>query len=330
MANTIAICDMEEMYVYKLTDFIQQKKNTCVDILAFNNSSKLELFLEKTSICVLVIAEEMLTKKIKEAGIRQIILINEDGVIKDKEYLNLYKYQPAESLMKVILKEYVKIAGENTRKINGKETKIIGIYSPVGRCLQTSFSLVLGQLLAKKKRTLYINFESFSGFRKLMQREYESDLLDLMYFMNSGNEKFLYKLSEITEKIGDLDYIPPAMSFLDLAEVEGGDWKTFLLEIASGTEYEVIILDLSDQVRGLFDLLQECQHIYTITRKDGMALAKIDQYEKILTFCDQKNILEKTRKCVLPIFKELPERIEKLPYSLLAEYVGGVMREDAL
>ena len=41
--------------------------------------------------------------------------------------------------------------------VNGKELKLIGVYSPVGKCLQTSFAFVLGQLLSKKHKVLYLN-----------------------------------------------------------------------------------------------------------------------------------------------------------------------------
>ena len=60
--------------------------------------------------------------------------------------------------------------------------KVLGVYSPVGRCLKTSFALTMGKLLAQEERVLYLNLEEFSGLSVLMKEEYKSDLSDLLYF----------------------------------------------------------------------------------------------------------------------------------------------------
>ena len=39
--------------------------------------------------------------------------------------------------------------------------KVLGVYSPVGRCLKTSFALTMGKLLAQEERVLYPNLEEF-------------------------------------------------------------------------------------------------------------------------------------------------------------------------
>ena len=59
----------------------------------------------------------------------------------------------------------------------------LGVYSPVGRCLKTSFALTMGKLLAQEERVLYLNLEEFSGLSVLMKEEYKSDLSDLLYFL---------------------------------------------------------------------------------------------------------------------------------------------------
>ena len=58
--------------------------------------------------------------------------------------------------------------------------KVLGVYSPVGRCLKTSFALTMGKLLAQEERVLYLNLEEFSGLSVLMKEEYKSDLSDLL------------------------------------------------------------------------------------------------------------------------------------------------------
>ena len=81
--------------------------------------------------------------------------------------------------------------------------KVLGVYSPVGRCLKTSFALTIGKLLAQEERVLYLNLEEFSGLSVLMKEEYKSDLSDLLYFYNGGSYNSL-RLSILThfEEIG--------------------------------------------------------------------------------------------------------------------------------
>ena len=160
--------------------------------------------------------------------------------------------------------------------------QIIGIYTPVGRCLQTTFSLTLGQMLARQFKTLYLNFEIYSGFSKMLSREFNSDISDLMYYFNCAREKLVCRLESMVETIGGLDFIPPAQMIQNLNGIRGSQWLDMFHEIEKTSEYEYLILDLTDGIMDLWDVLRGCDHIYTITKGDGLAIAKIEQYEKIL------------------------------------------------
>lgn len=125
----------------------------------------------------------------------------------------------------------------------------------------------------------------------------------------------------MTEHLGTLDYVPPAFSFLDLANVEGKIWMDLINQISLKTDYQVIILDLSEHMRGLLDILMNCNKIYTLTKEDPMANAKMAHYEAILSFYKKEEVMERTKKICLPEFKELPISLETLSYSQLARYI---------
>ncbi|MDQ9824849.1 hypothetical protein RFZ44_16190, partial [Acinetobacter sp. 163] len=57
-----------------------------------------------------------------------------------------------------------------------KTTEILGVYSPVGRCLKTSFALALGQILARERAVLYLNLEEYSGFEELIGKGFAHNL----------------------------------------------------------------------------------------------------------------------------------------------------------
>ena len=211
-----------------------------------------------------------------------------------------------------------------------KQTKLIGIYSPVKRCLQTSTALAMGQILAKRKKVLYISFEYYSGLGKLMEQEFTRNLVDLVYYMKHAKSRLLYRLKSMIQKINELDFIPPAVSFQDFNEIQTIEWLTLFDEIGRQGGYDYIILDLSESLIGIFDILQHCDYIYTIEKNDGIAYAKIRQYEDLLVKREYSSILEKTKKIHLPYFRHLPLEVEQLLYSELAEYIKTLIREEQL
>lgn len=362
MGQVLAICDCETLYACRLTDYFNYNDILPFEAMAFDDSQKLEKYMDNHKVSVLMIDERMFCDKVYEYPVEEIVILSEGNVSDEKseypivnpldeqsenltanilhekseylavrEFSRIYKYQSAEEIGKALLVicsvSQGKLALET--KCN-KNVELIGIYSPVGRCLQTSFSLVLGQLLATNKKCLYINMEPYSGFNNLFGVHYDQNMSDLLYFLKKGSDRFGYKLKSTIERLGNLEYIPPAEMFLDLMDVDARTWQTFLQEIIKQTDYEVIILDLSDYVRGLVELLTSCDHIYTIIKKDGIAMAKIEQYEKMLLFTHNDAVLNKTKKFQFPIFKELPKQIERLTYSELAEYTKKLIEEDRL
>ena len=185
-----------------------------------------------------------------EAGRRIILSEGRDGP-PGEQWID--KYQSVEAVVRKVL-ELASDAGllPPAARAGGREgMKLIGVYSPVGRCLQTTFSFTLGQLLARKHRVLYLNFECFSGFGKMLRKEFQADLSDLIYFLHNRDGRFPYRLESMTQKLNGLDYIPPAFSCLDLQRVEKEEWLALLDELGQSGLYEYVILDLSEVINGL-------------------------------------------------------------------------------
>ena len=90
-----------------------------------------------------------------------------------------------------------------------KTMEIIGVYSPLGRCLKTSFALALGQILAKDKAVLYLNLEEYSGFEELLGKKFPTNLSDLFYYVRQGNENLIHRMNGMIQTVNNLDFIPP-------------------------------------------------------------------------------------------------------------------------
>ena len=105
-------------------------------------------------------------------------------------------------------------------------------------------------------------------------------------------------------------------------------WKKLIYKIMEVSQYSYIILDLSENVQELFELLKICNKVYTIVKDDLIAQCKINQYEQLLHIYQCEEVIDKTNKCKLPLFSKIPSDIEYYTKGDLADYIENVIRND--
>lgn len=333
-----AICDTEEAYAIRLTEYMLEKIRLPYALHLFTQSEELQKFMQQEEVEILLIAENAL-KQLREEYVRQQVaklFVLQEGAESpedDKEEQNhlncINKFQSPEKIVAALYESIVDLSDWRQKMtVQDTEVKLIGIYSPIKRCLQTSFALTMGQILAKEHKTLYFNFENYSGFGQMLKREFSMDMTDLMYYFKCDKDKLFMRLPSMIQNINGLDYVPPMQYRAEPNEITGLQWLELCRNIAGMGQYEYIILDLDDSMEGLFDLLQNCTKIYTITKDDNFAVAKINQYEQILKFHELEEIADKTVKCKFPIFKELPANMDLMTHGEMAGYVKAIVKED--
>lgn len=330
----LAICDSEEKFLYRLQELLEERDTFPFQIAIYSDIDALNRLISKGTVDVLLI-EDKLYERVEAHQDTLIILL--DTGMGSMDIPTIWKFQSGDAIRKELLKAYsnhksedgeIRSSGTSIHVNRKRETIFIGVYSPIGRCLQTSFSVLLGKQLAARGPVLYLNFEPFSGLEKTLSYDSDKDLTDLVYFLRGGSERLIYKLEGMTCRMGSLDYIAPASSFTDLCQVEESDWLTLVTTLKKNSNYEYVILDLSEMVTGLLNVLRQCAIIYTITKSDGRARAKLDQYEALLKELEYDDVISKTRKKEFPIFKNLPEDLQNLEYSELAQFVKDMVKDD--
>lgn len=332
--EVLALCDANIHYGSRLAAYLEQQTGFPLRILFFSDAAQLLQHMPEVCPQYFLLSEEIFSE-LPEGGLpgykRLFLLRKQKGNWEcDTPHTTMiYRYQKAGNIMRAILAELE----EETLKsksslVSITGTKIIGVYTPVRRSMQTSFSILLGQLLAAAGRTLYINTEGYSGFRTLFGRELKPDITDLMFLAKKEGEVFLRMLESMVQRIGRLEYIPPASAFIDLVSVKKEQWLQLLREVRRDGRFSYLIIDMSEQVQGMFQILEECDIVYTIEGSDVIAQAKLYEYEQLLTFMDFESIRAKTKKKRLPSVHFAEMNFERLLYSELADYVRGVAKED--
>ena len=327
-----AICDTEEAYAVRLMEYMIEKVRLPYAFHLFTKAEELQRFVQREKVEILLIAEStlrMLREEYVRQQTRQIFVLQESEGAKWDGIPCISKLQSPQTILEVMAESASELSDWNAPETAaGTAVRLIGIYSPVKRCLQTTFALSLGQILAREHRTLYLNFENYSGFGQMLKRDFSAVMMDLMYYFRCAKDKLPLRLSAVTQDINGLDYIPPSQSLAGMREADGSQWLELCRYIAAIGQYEYVILDLDDALNGLFDLLRQCYRIYTITKEDSFAVAKLNQYEQILRFHELEEIADKTVKCRFPTFKEIPAGLDSLTHGELAGYVKAIVRED--
>lgn len=329
MKKVLALCDKEESYLYHMADYMEKRNMLPFAVHAFTDAEQLKKYGEANEIELLLIAENSFEGKREDYPAANIFILNESGSEVGENIENINKYQSSEKILRAVIDSYTSGTEQMPRRLaTGNRMKIIGNYTPIGRCLQTTFALSMGQLLAKKHRTLYLNFESYSGLGCLLGKEFSTDITDVLYYFGCEREKLSYRLDSMIQTVNGLDYIPPVLSYRQLGEVKGQQWLELFREIERVTDYEYLILDLSEQMNGLFEILRECCRIFTIIKEDGFAEAKLRQYEALLQSMHYEDIAVKTKRQSLPFFQRIPGDLHQLTHGELAGYVKKMIEEE--
>ncbi len=329
-----AICDLEETYAFRMAEYIVEKGNIPYALHLFTSTEEFSIFLQSNEISILLISESAMiklqTKKLQtKLDIPNVFVLEETGQERMEEYVYINKFQSPDKIIKTMLEQMSEFSDWTKEKTEQESRlKIIGVYSPVRRCLQTSFALTMGQLLAKEHKVLYLNFECYSGFSQMLHKEFPADMMDMVYYFKCAKEKLSIRLPSIVQTINGLDFIPPGQSFLDMQGISGEKWVELLQMLEKISDYEYLILDLTDGMNGLFELLSRCYKIYTITKDDSFAMAKMHQYERILQLNALDDIVSKTVKCRFPFFEKIPSDLSLMTHGELAGYVKAIIQED--
>ena len=238
-----------------------------------------------------------------------------------------FKYRSAAVLLHTI-QGYLQEDSGTGRTATG--TRLISLYSPVKRCLQTTFGITLAHLLSKKGRILYLNLEGFSGFDRMLTGTLSKDISDFIYYVNQSSENISLITQNYLYRLGEVDIIPPVLNPRNLQDITEEMWLRMLSVLQCSGLYDYIIIDVSDFIQGTFAILRESQIIFSMTKSDDRAGAKWQQYCSILEESGYTDILDKTRKSELPHIAQLPSDLEDCTYGPLTELVAQAAREAGL
>lgn len=329
MKQIMAVYDVDPSYAERFADVVNQREKIPFEVMAFPSLERLKFYARDHPVELLLISSAVHKEEVKGIGIKSVIsLADGETAQADLEFPSIYKYQSSDNIIREVMACYCEKEVEAVPADFSSKAMVIGIYSPIGRCLKTSFALTMGQLLAQGGRVLYITLEEYSGLSQLTGEEYQSDLSDLMYFYSQGNYNIL-RLNSVVHSIGELDYIPPANYPEDLAQMGAADLALMIQKIAEESAYEIIIVDIGNYGRQAIPLLKMSSVIYMPIKEDSLSLAKLEEFEQYLITSGNEEIREKIKRLKLPFHSSFGRRdnyLEQLLWGELGDYVRQLLK----
>lgn len=332
--STLVIFDEDEEYVHNLMEYISDKNGIPFKVVAYSDFEKFEKHMNERGADLLLATSHSLECMGADIKAKKIIMLSEgEYVCEEDDFPYVYKYQSVDKILGELLEYYSEIDRRRGYPAigGGRTTDIIGVYSPIGRCQKTSFAITLGQVMACERQVLYINLEEFSGLSQVLTRDFRNDLSDLMYHYRIAPDSIGIKLKATVCNIHGLDVVPPMNYSRDLRNVEAGLWKQMIEDIACAGIYDTVIVDLSNMVSDIFDILSICDTIYMPVKSDRISMSKINELEEYLLKTDREELLAKTIKIQPPSMKTSgweEDYIDQLMWGEFGDFIRKLVKDN--
>lgn len=329
--RVMAVYDVDPLYGERFAEFVNRKEQVPFSVMAFTALEQLKAYAADHEIELLLINSSVTREEIEKLGAARVVRLTGGEVIPlEEQYPSVYKYQAADSILREVMDCYCADPEEPGFTTLSKKSRVIGIYSPVNRCLKTSLALTMGQLLARDLKVLYLNLEDCSGFGHLIGEEYKGGLSDLLYYYSQDGYSWV-RLGSVIYTWGDLDYIPPVQYPEDLSQVTAQTMADLIGRIAKESSYEAIILDLGQFGKKAAEVLEICDAVYMPVKDDCLSIAKVEEFEEYIVSSGHEALKNRIQKLKLPYHCSFGRRdnyLEQLLWGELGDYTRQLLKKQ--
>ena len=324
MKKLMAVYDTDPMYAERLSDYVNRKEKGVFSAQAFTSREKLMDFAKDNEIDVLLTGEPVESQEMRRIPSRQKIHLTEERTGCSEQ--EIYKYQSGDDIIREVMTFYCDLPGtEPTASLAfGKQKRLIGVFSPVGRCGKTCLALSIGQLLAKEEKVLFVSLDTFTGFPCLFNERWKRDLSDLIYYYKLGRFNGI-RLNSLVYYLGDMAWLPPIRFPDDYSQVSAEEMADLMQSILRESSYTTLVLDVGDYGRQVLPLLEICQVVYMPMKEDAFSLAKLREFEEYVETSSKNRVKEKLQKIHVPMVTG-GKRMEHCPQELLWSDMGDFVR----
>lgn len=330
--QNMVLCATDEGYITKLASYYANLEKFPYLLWYFADVFRLQEFMKSHEVGVLLLDEaykNLMADTLKENAedIICFYLTKDAGKEnREKEGLYLFQYQSANVLWEKMIQKEERIQMVIKEQDCIARSELIGFFAPVGEGEKTGLALGFAQYLAKSHRVLYLNFDGCAGI--FGGKDGQMRLSDLFYFFLQSSERMLVKLAAVKKSMNGLDFILPSLTYQDVSQVTGEQWKAFIDAILQSGQYEYLIVDCSPQMQEVLDILELCGKVIIPYYREGGCVKKKEYFEQML-FCSHREALLRRIQWIQWKGKILlPANEEELSYGELEPYIKEIQWEE--
>lgn len=233
---------------------------------------------------------------------------------------------------------FYEVNTEKDIRIHERNTRVIGIYSPINRCGKTSLAVLFSEILARRGNSLMICMDHHNG----ILADEELNIAELIYYLSreqhlvSRGEHF-YDFSQydrFVKKWEQISYIAASSSVENMMQIPTEPFCELIHLLQKTNKYQYIVLDLSEGIESLYKVLNQCDVIFMPVLNDCISKSKIQQFEQQISSVMERDAWESLKCRIYKI--QLPETMEtddvenyyrELIWSDLGNFAGQILEQ---
>lgn len=330
----LAFYDSDSTYTERLSRYLGKRSDCIFDVRGFSDQKAFDDFVRRTPIEVLLVSKEAMTQELDTQS-DMVFMLAEDSGEQDESHETVYKYQSSDLLIREVMAAYEARKLSCTDGEGKMKAEVIGVYSPVGRCYKTTFSLVLGMLLSERAPSIYLSFEDYPGISSMLREAGDTaeekagdDLSDILYYRRVSKEE-KGRLFHAIRCSGKLSYIPPVSCPADIRSAKPEELASIAASLGGSELYRYLILDVGNAIADPIPLFSLCSRIFVPGRRDKVSESKIAAFQEYLGSIGQEDILRRLEYVSVPTYAQMEEGVDMVSAKLspLGRYMEKHMGE---
>ena len=303
MTHNLTICDSNQFYARKLSEFINSRKGYPFLARYCNSIEECKQMIHSGKADIILSNMENYEKMKDEVDSERVIVMldSKEGVDGNNR---IYKYQNCDVALKEILKMASSIEDINVYINRSTTMKVIAVYTPNDSRIATSIALDIGKLLSGRASTLFISLDGMSVIPDITGIEFDMDMSDL-FCENMTEGGLSNAIIGSVRRLGNMDILPIMHNYQDMASVTNEEWKNFIRDIERKSDYEYVVIDLTESVRNLFDILKLANYICVAASKGTVDGYRYRQFMKEIEILYDTELKERINTFFVDVKSEI-------------------------
>lgn len=289
----IVIADMDENYLSILEKNFLKELGDRADLEIISDTSYfIEFFSTPITAEIVIVDEKMYTKDLQKHNITNLFVLSESkevGITEELSVNRIFKYLGIRELYNELTyrSEEILSFGENY----SNTTQVIALYSAIGGTGKTSLSVGLAKcLVAKHKRILYINTESFQAF-SIYLNDKNGMPNDGYRAIKADANNIFHNVKKFIRK-EDFEYLPPFSYTLDACNLNFDIYEKLIVGAKESGNYDFIVVDVETGYSHMRTrLIELADRVMLITLQDKISVYKMEYMMSNLDFRDNEKYM---------------------------------------